>query len=168
MPMLRSHGPQYVLILAGDHVYRQDYSRMLAEHIAKGADITVSCVEVPIAEAREFGVVGVDETDRIVSFLEKPKDPPPIPERPDRAFASMGIYVFNAELLYDVLQRDAEDKQSMHDFGKNVLPSLASSHRLLAHRLRNSTSCRPRTTAWRSPTGATSARWTPTGKPTWT
>lgn len=143
LPMLRSHHPQYILILAGDHVYRQDYSRMLAEHIAKGADVTVSCVEVPIAQATEFGVVAVDEKDRIVSFLEKPKDPPPIPGRPDRAFASMGIYVFNAEVLYEALQRDADDKLSAHDFGKNVIPSLVSSSRLLAHRLRNSSIMSP-------------------------
>ena len=138
LQMLRSHRPQYVLVLAGDHVYRQDYSRMLAEHIAKGADVTVSCVEVPIAQATEFGVVGVDEHDRIASFLEKPKEPPPIPGRPDRAFASMGIYVFNADILYDALQRDAEDRLSAHDFGKNVIPSLVSGCRLFAHRLRNS------------------------------
>lgn len=138
LPMLRSHRPRYILVLAGDHVYRQDYSRMVAEHIAKGADVTVSCVEVPIAQATEFGVVGVDNEDRIVRFLEKPKEPPPIPGRPDRAFASMGIYVFNAELLYDALQIDAEDKQSARDFGKNVIPSLVSGHRVLAHRLGNS------------------------------
>jgi len=143
LPMLRSHNPQYILILAGDHVYRQDYSRMLAEHIAKGADVTVSCVEVPVAQATEFGVVAVDEKDRIVNFLEKPKDPPSIPGRPDRAFVSMGIYVFNAEVLYDALQRDAEDKLSAHDFGKNVIPSLVSGSRLLAHRLRNSSIMSP-------------------------
>jgi len=143
LQMLRSHRPQYVLILAGDHVYRQDYSRMLAEHIAKGADVTVSCVEVPIAQATEFGVVGVDEDDRIASFLEKPKEPPPIPGRPDRAFASMGIYVFNADILYEALQRDAEDRLSSHDFGKNVIPSLVSGCRLFAHRLRNSSIMSP-------------------------
>lgn len=143
LQMLRSHRPQYVLILAGDHVYRQDYSRMLAEHIAKGADVTVSCVEVPIAQATEFGVVGVDENDRIAGFLEKPKEPPPIPGRPDRAFASMGIYVFNADILYEALQRDAEDRLSSHDFGKNVIPSLVSNCRLFAHRLRNSSVLSP-------------------------
>jgi len=143
LPMLRSYGPQYVLILAGDHVYRQDYSRLLAEHIAKGADVTVSCVEVPIALATEFGVVEVDDHDRIVKFLEKPKEPPPIPGQPDRAFASMGIYVFNAGLLYDVLRRDAEDRLSAHDFGKNVIPSLVANSRLFAHRLSNSSIMSP-------------------------
>jgi glucose-1-phosphate adenylyltransferase len=116
---------------------------MLAEHIAKGADVTVSCVEVPIAQATEFGVVGVDENDRIAGFLEKPKEPPPIPGRPDRAFASMGIYVFNADILYEALQRDAEDRLSSHDFGKNVIPSLVSNCRLFAHRLRNSSVLSP-------------------------
>ena len=93
---LLSIDPQYIVILAGDHVYRQDYSRMLAEHIASGADATVSCVDVPIEQATAFGVVGVDENDAIVSFLEKPANPPAIPGEPDRAFASMGIYIFNA------------------------------------------------------------------------
>jgi len=138
LAMLRSHRPRHILILAGDHVYRQDYSRMVAEHIAKDADVTVSCVEVPLAQATEFGVVGVDNEDRIVSFLEKPKEPPAIPGRPDRAFASMGIYVFNADLLYEVLEADAADRESAHDFGKNVIPSLISGRRVLAHRLRHS------------------------------
>ena len=136
--MLRSHRPQYVLILAGDHIYRQDYSRMLAEHVNTGADVTVACVEVPIQQATAFGVVGVDADDRIVSFLEKPTDPPAIPGQPDRAFASMGIYLFNAELLYDVLQRDADSAATSHDFGKDVIPGLVSGCRLIAHRFRNS------------------------------
>lgn len=138
VPMLRSHKPQYVLILAGDHIYRQDYSRMLAEHINKGADVTVACVEVPVEQATAFGVVGVDAHDQIISFLEKPADPPAIPGQPDRAFASMGIYLFNADLLYDVLQRDADSPSTSHDFGKDIIPGLVSDSRLMAHRFRNS------------------------------
>lgn len=132
--LLTHHQPRYILILAGDHVYRQDYSRMLIDHIQSGADVTVGCVEVPITQATEFGVVGVDDNDAIVSFLEKPADPPCIPGQPDRAFASMGIYIFNANLLYEVLQQDAADRTSSHDFGKNVIPGLVSKARLIAHR----------------------------------
>ncbi|MCG8508343.1 MAG: glucose-1-phosphate adenylyltransferase [Rhodospirillales bacterium] len=135
---LQPHNPQYIIVLAGDHVYRQDYSRMLAEHIEKGADATVACVEVPIKSATEFGVVGVKEGDEIVSFLEKPADPPCIPGEPDLAFASMGIYVFNADFLYDALRRDAQNPESSHDFGKDVVPGLVSNCRLLAHRFGNS------------------------------
>ena len=136
--LLTHHQPKYILILAGDHVYRQDYSRMLVDHIQRGADVTVACVEVPIKQATEFGVVGVDENDTIISFLEKPANPPAIPDRPDRAFASMGIYIFNADLLYEVLQQDAADQTSSHDFGKNVIPGLVSKSRLIAHRFGDS------------------------------
>ena len=135
---LKSINPQYIVILAGDHVYRQDYSRMLAEHIATGADATVSCVDVPIKQATEFGVVGVDEKDAIISFLEKPANPPAIPGMPDRAFASMGIYIFNANFLDRVLREDADDPSSSHDFGKDIIPGLVSKCRLMAHRFRNS------------------------------
>ncbi len=135
---LLPHHPKYIVVLAGDHVYRQDYSRMLAEHIKKGADATVSCVEVPLDKASEFGVVGVDENDEIVSFLEKPENPPSIPGQPDTAFASMGIYVFNADFLYEALRRDAKEASSSHDFGKDVVPRMVSKCRLLAHRFGNS------------------------------
>lgn len=135
---LLPHHPKYIVVLAGDHVYRQDYSRMLAEHIKKGADATVSCVEVPIKTATEFGVVGVDKNDEITEFLEKPKDPPCIPGQPDTAFASMGIYVFNADFLFEALRRDAQDASSSHDFGKDVVPGMVGKCRLLAHRFGNS------------------------------
>ncbi len=135
---LLSIDPQYIVILAGDHVYRQDYSRMLAEHIASGADATVSCVDVPIEQATAFGVVGVDENDAIISFLEKPANPPAIPDQPDRAFASMGIYIFNADFLDRVLCEDADNPSSSHDFGKDIIPNLVSKCRLMAHRFRNS------------------------------
>lgn len=135
LTMMARHHPKYVLVLAGDHVYRQDYSRMLAHHIESGADVTVGCVEVPRAEATAFGVVGVDDTDRIISFLEKPADPPAIPDDPQRAFASMGIYVFSYDFLVEELTRDADDTGSARDFGKDILPHLvAVGARLQAHR----------------------------------
>lgn len=131
---ISAHRPEYILILAGDHLYKQDYSKVLAQHIDRGADVTVSCVDVPLQTASRFGVVGVDENDAIVSFLEKPEHPPPIPGQPDRAFASMGIYVFNAEFLFELLAADAADPRSSHDFGKDIIPSLVSKHHMIAHR----------------------------------
>ena len=132
---LRGHGPGYVLILAGDHVYRQDYSKMLAQHIREEADLTVACIDVPIESATGFGVVGADEERRIVSFVEKPEHPPAIPGHPDRAYASMGIYLFNADFLYDVLERNAQEEGPGHDFGKDILPYLVSRQRgkIIAH-----------------------------------
>lgn len=138
LEMVRRHNPDYILVLAGDHVYRQDYSRLIAQHIRRRADCTVSCVEVPRAEAREFGVVGVDDQDNIVSFQEKPADPPGIPDKPDRAFASMGIYVFNADFLIRQLEEDAANPSSDHDFGKNIIPRLVGKARLVAHRFSDS------------------------------
>src|SRR5690349_19294819 len=120
--ILRAARPEYYVVLAGDHVYKMDYSNMLADHVAKGAECTVGCVEVPIAEAAEFGVMAVDERMKIVDFLEKPANPPAMPGKPDRALASMGIYVFSAAVLYAELQRDHEDPNSSHDFGKDVIP----------------------------------------------
>ncbi|MGC2853860.1 glucose-1-phosphate adenylyltransferase [Novispirillum sp. DQ9] len=138
LEMVRRHNPDYILVLAGDHIYRQDYSRLIAQHIRRRADCTVSCVEVPRAEAREFGVVGVDDQDNIVSFQEKPADPPGIPDKPDRAFASMGIYVFNADFLINQLESDALNPSSDHDFGKNIIPNLVGKARLVAHRFSDS------------------------------
>jgi len=135
---IKAHRPKYVLILAGDHIYKQDYTKMLAGHIYRDADVTVSCVEVPLDQASGFGVVAVDSSDTIRGFLEKPADPPCIPGRPDRAFASMGIYLFNAEYLYSLLQADAEDKESAHDFGMNIIPRLVGNPALAAHRFSDS------------------------------
>ncbi|MDH4247474.1 MAG: glucose-1-phosphate adenylyltransferase [Deltaproteobacteria bacterium] len=133
---LRDNRPEYILILAGDHIYRQDYSRLLAEHISRKADISVSCVEVDIEKASDFGVVEVDETDAIVDFKEKPPVPKPIPGLPGKAFASMGIYLFNAEVLYKELHINATLDSSHHDFGHDILPSLIAQprYRLFAHR----------------------------------
>ncbi len=136
--VILEHNPKYILILAGDHIYKQDYSKMLADHIDSDADASVACIDVPIQSAKEFGVVGVDEHDDIISFIEKPTEPPSIPGRPDRAFASMGIYIFNADFLIDLLRKDAQDSNSSHDFGKDILPALVGKAKLHAHRFNKS------------------------------
>ena len=133
-----AYGTEYILVLAGDHVYKQNYTRMLAQHIERGAEVSVACVDVPIKDAKGFGVVGVNDEDAIISFLEKPDDPPCVPDRPDRAFASMGIYIFNAACLFDLLRRDASAEESTHDFGRDMLPFLMGKCRLYAHRFSDS------------------------------
>jgi len=138
IPTIKAYGTKYILVLAGDHVYKQNYARMLAQHIERGAEVTVACVEVPIEDAKDFGVVGVNDEDAIISFLEKPDDPPCIPNRPDRAFASMGIYIFNAGFLFGHLRRDAAAEESTHDFGKDMLPYLLGKCGLYAHRFHDS------------------------------
>ena len=124
LDILRRHDPTHVLILAGDHVYKMDYGRMLAEHVRSRAQMTIACVDVPLVEASSLGVMAVDDERRVVGFAEKPPHPAPRPDRPDRALASMGIYVFDAAFLYDELVRDADDTTSSHDFGKDVIPRL--------------------------------------------
>src|ERR1700712_4612941 len=122
--IIESYDPKYMVILAGDHIYKMDYEKMLQQHVDSGADVTVGCLEVPRAEAVAFGVMHIDETNKILSFLEKPKDPPAMPGKPDKALASMGIYVFDTKLLFEELRRDADDPNSEHDFGKNIIPHL--------------------------------------------
>ncbi|MCA9578228.1 MAG: glucose-1-phosphate adenylyltransferase [Polyangiales bacterium] len=133
LDILRAEGPEYVVILAGDHIYKMDYAAMLEEHVARGADCSVACVEVPRDQAREFGVMDTDASGRIISFLEKPAEPPCVPGKPEVSLASMGIYVCNAEFLYDSLVRDAKDEGSTHDFGRDFIPSFVSSAKLYAH-----------------------------------
>src|SRR5215212_796422 len=136
--IIESYGPEFMVILAGDHVYKMDYGLMLQQHVDSGADVTVGCLEVPRMEATGFGVMHVDEQDRIISFLEKPKDPPGIPGNPEMALASMGIYVFSTKLLFDELRRDAADPQSSRDFGKDIIPYLVKHGKAVAHRLERS------------------------------
>jgi glucose-1-phosphate adenylyltransferase len=131
--ILKSNNPEYILILAGDHIYKMDYGRMLAYHVSRQADMTVGCIDVPVEEARGFGVMGVDEDMRVRSFLEKPPNPPSIPGQPGRALASMGIYVFNAKFLYEQLARDADEPKSSHDFGKDIIPHMVPRYRMYAH-----------------------------------
>ncbi len=132
MREIRKNKPEYVLILSGDHIYRMDYGRILAAHVEREADVTVACLEVPIEEAKGFGVMAVNSESRIVSFQEKPKDPQPMEGRPDLALASMGIYVFNARFLFEQLQRDADDPKSSHDFGKDIIPHCVKRYRTYA------------------------------------
>jgi glucose-1-phosphate adenylyltransferase len=133
MEILRAHRPLHVLVLAGDHIYKMDYGPMIGFHVEKEADITVGVVEVPVVRAREFGVLTVDDTNRVLRFQEKPLDPDPIPGRPDVALASMGIYVFNPRLLERLLRTDAEDSSSAHDFGKNIIPGAIDKLRVFAY-----------------------------------
>ena len=139
LSLLREHAPELVLVLAADHVYKMDYNRLLHDHVARYADITVGCVEVPVEEASAFGVMAVDEEMRVTAFHEKPEHPACIPGRPGTALASMGIYVFNAEFLYEQLTRDSMDHRSTHDFGKDVIPHiLERGYRVHAHRFSDS------------------------------
>jgi glucose-1-phosphate adenylyltransferase len=125
--------PDFIVVLAGDHVYKMDYSIMLADHVEHGLGVTVSCLEVPRPEATAFGVMAVDENRRITAFVEKPADPPSMPGRPDRALASMGIYAFSADYLYRLLEEDAGDSSSSHDFGRDVIPKAVAERQALAH-----------------------------------
>ncbi len=131
--IIESYRKKYIIILAGDHIYKQDYTHMLREHEATGAQVTVGCIAVPRMEATGFGVMEVDENDRIIDFVEKPADPPPMPGDPDSALASMGIYVFETDFLIDLLRRDAENKDSSHDFGKDLIPDLVRNGTARAH-----------------------------------
>jgi glucose-1-phosphate adenylyltransferase len=136
--VLRRDGCSYVLVLSGDHVYKMDYGRLLEDHVAREADATVVCVEVPLADARSFGVLEVDAAGRIAGFQEKPAEPRPMPGNPGRALASMGVYVFNAAFLYEQLIRDADDPRSSHDFGKDLIPHIIGRYRVHAHRFAES------------------------------
>jgi glucose-1-phosphate adenylyltransferase len=138
LDILRAHRPEYILVLAGDHVYKMNYANLIADHVAQGAPCTVACIEVPLTEASAFGVMAIDERRRIVRFDEKPQHPAPMPGRGDHALASMGIYVFCAKLLTDELVRDAADAASSHDFGKDIIPSLLARYRVFAHPFANS------------------------------
>jgi glucose-1-phosphate adenylyltransferase len=126
------------MILAGDHVYKMDYKYMLEDHLNHQADVTIACMEVPRILARNFGVAEVDGEDRIQSWVEKSVHPPCIPGKPNQALASMGIYLFKSQFLFDVLERDALDPGSTHDFGMDVIPSLLAQARVYAHRFERS------------------------------
>jgi glucose-1-phosphate adenylyltransferase len=138
LDILRTSNPDYVLILAGDHVYKMDYAKLLAFHVDNKADMTVACLEVPIAEASAFGVMGVDENSRVVEFAEKPAKPVSIPGKPDKALASMGIYVFNTKFLFEQLIRDADDNHSSHDFGHNLIPHMIEKYHVFAQNFEQS------------------------------
>jgi glucose-1-phosphate adenylyltransferase len=133
MDIIADYAPEYMIILAGDHVYKMDYEIMLKQHADTGADVTVGCIEVPRMEATGLGVMHVDAHDRILSFLEKPSDPPAMPGKPDTALASMGIYVFTTAFLMTELQRDAADPNSSRDFGKDLIPHIVQHGKAIAH-----------------------------------
>ena len=138
LDIVESYGVKYMVVLAGDHIYKMDYELMLQQHADSGADVTIGCLEVPRMEASGFGVMAVDDADRITSFLEKPDDPPGMPDRPDMALASMGIYVFEMDFLADELRRDAADSNSSRDFGKDIIPHVVKHGKAVAHRFTRS------------------------------
>jgi glucose-1-phosphate adenylyltransferase len=131
--ILASYGADYIVVLAGDHIYKMNYALMLADHVAKGRDCTVGCIAVPRAEASAFGVMAVDANHIITEFVEKPADPPAMPGDPSRSLASMGIYIFNARFLYKELERDINDPESTHDFGKDIIPRAVRNGNAAAH-----------------------------------
>ncbi|MDN4501482.1 glucose-1-phosphate adenylyltransferase [Alteromonadaceae bacterium BrNp21-10] len=137
LDIIRAENPKYILVLAGDQVYKMDYGVMLAEHVEKGADMTVACIEVPVEEAANaFGVMQIDDNGRVVQFTEKPTHPVPLKDDPYTTLASMGLYIFNAEFLYEQLNQDASNSQSQHDFGNNIIPSIIDNHHIHAYRFR--------------------------------
>jgi glucose-1-phosphate adenylyltransferase len=138
LDILRTSRAEYVVILAGDHIYKMDYGQMLACHVRNNADMTVACINVPLDEAKGFGVMAVDDEDRIIEFAEKPANPKHMPGDTTQALASMGVYVFNAVFLYEQLMRDAEDDNSTHDFGGDIIPYLIAKARVYAHRFADS------------------------------
>ncbi|MCF1504996.1 glucose-1-phosphate adenylyltransferase [Afifella sp. H1R] len=136
--IIEDYGPELIIILAGDHVYKMDYEIMLAQHVDSGAEVTVGCIAVPRMEATGFGVMHVDAGNRIVDFVEKPADPPAMPDNPDLALASMGIYVFHTKVLFEHLRRDADDPDSSHDFGRDIIPRIVKEGGAVAHRFAES------------------------------
>ncbi|CAD7040738.1 glucose-1-phosphate adenylyltransferase [Pseudorhizobium endolithicum] len=136
--IIEGYNPEYMVILAGDHVYKMDYEYMLQQHVDSGADVTVGCLEVPRMEATGFGVMHVDDKDQIIDFVEKPADPPGMPDKPDFALASMGIYVFHTKFLVEALKRDAADPSSNRDFGKDIIPYIVKNGTAVAHRFTKS------------------------------
>jgi len=131
--IIEGYGPKYIIILAGDHIYKQDYSLMIQHHVKSGADVTVGCIEVPRMEATGFGVMKVGDKDKILDFVEKPADPPAMPGHPDMALASMGIYVFKVDYLVGLLKKDAADPDSKHDFGGDIIPDIVRNGKAIAH-----------------------------------
>ncbi|EBA11537.1 glucose-1-phosphate adenylyltransferase [Roseobacter sp. CCS2] len=154
-----SYNVDYVVILAGDHIYKMDYEIMLRQHVDTGADVTVGCLTVPRMEATAFGVMDTDNAGRITSFLEKPADPPGTPEDPDKALASMGIYVFNWTFLRDLLLKDAENPDSSNDFGNDLIPDIVANGKAMAHRFDESCVRNENAPAYWKDVGTVDAFW---------
>jgi glucose-1-phosphate adenylyltransferase len=131
--ILRARAPDHIIILAGDHIYKMDYGAMLGDHVEQKADLTIGCLEVSLEEAKEFGVMHVDENRRVKAFVEKPENPPTMPGKDDRSLASMGIYIFNTKFLFDQLLIDAETEGSTHDFGHDIIPAVIETHNVNAY-----------------------------------
>ena len=138
LDIIASHAPKYMVILAGDHIYKMDYELMLQQHVASGADVTIGCLVVKREEAKGFGVMAVDDKSVITDFVEKPENPPAIPGDPEHSLASMGIYVFDTKFLFDALRRDADDPNSSRDFGKDIIPDIVKNGKAVAHRFTDS------------------------------
>ncbi|MDY6991384.1 MAG: glucose-1-phosphate adenylyltransferase [Pseudomonadota bacterium] len=135
--IIRSHEPEFILILAGDHIYKMDYGTMIAEHVERQADMTVGCLEVPLETAKAFGVMSINEHGQVIRFSEKPNNPEPTPNDPHLALASMGIYVFSADFLYQKLREDNNLDTSSHDFGKDIIPKIIAQDKVFAYRFRD-------------------------------
>ncbi|KXU81415.1 glucose-1-phosphate adenylyltransferase [Aeromonas enteropelogenes] len=133
LDIIRDHAPKYVVVLAGDHIYKMDYAAMLLDHVNQGAKVTVACIEVPRSEASAFGVMAIDEDRKINAFVEKPLNPPAMPDKPDTALASMGTYIFDADYLYQLLEEDIANEHSHHDFGMDVIPRVVEEGSAYAH-----------------------------------
>ena len=157
--ILRGHAPRHIIILAGDHIYKMDYGKLLAAHVSTQADMTIACLTVPITDAHAFGVMTVNTEGRIVSFDEKPDQPNGLPNDPSRALASMGIYVFSSDFLFEQLSRDAADAESTHDFGHDMIPWLVPRHRVFAHPFEESCVGEPDRPAYWRDVGTVDAYW---------
>jgi len=156
--IIRSDEPEYLLVLAGDHIYKMDYGPMLAHHVENKADMTVGCIEISVEQAGAFGVMSVDEMGRVVRFAEKPEAPDPMPGRGDTALASMGIYVFNTDFLIEQLTKDADMPGSSHDFGHNIIPSVIDHYRAYAYPFRDVQESQSHQAYWRD-VGTVDAYW---------
>ena len=160
LDIIKDDNPEYILVLAGDHVYKMDYSLMLADHVEKGAQCSVACIELPVKDAQGFGVMAVDQSSRITDFVEKPARPPAMPGKPEVALASMGVYVFTAAYLYEMLARDAADPASSRDFGRDIIPHAVREGMAAAHAFEKScvTTDKTRKPYWRD-VGTIDAYW---------
>ena len=156
LDIIRSHNPAYILILAGDHIYKMDYGPMIAQHVENGADMTVGCLEVDLEMAQAFGVMTVDDAGRVLKFDEKPEHPTPLPGSDDKALASMGIYVFNTDFLFEQLIKDADSPASKHDFGQDIIPEIIKQYRVFSYPFRDAQSGRQ--AYWRD-VGTVDAFW---------
>ncbi|WP_353472163.1 glucose-1-phosphate adenylyltransferase [Salipiger sp. H15] len=157
--IIDSYDIDYIVILAGDHIYKMDYEEMLEQHVDSGAQVTVGCLTVDRSEASAFGCMAVNDSDRITSFLEKPKDPPGLPDDPDKTLVSMGIYVFDWKYLRGKLMEDLGSESSSHDFGNDMIPEIVAAGGAQAHRFEDSCVREPGKPAYWRDVGTVDAFW---------